>query len=101
MSCSPSWSAGGRVVVMGVLPEPAAEQVVVRERAEPARRERGQARWRGAAGDPGREGLAEGERGGEPRAVAAAGHPQTGPVRDRAGYEPAVGAHREQPAAVL
>ena len=51
----------GRVVVVGVLPEPAVEQNVVREPTEPARRELGQARWRGAAGDPGGEGLTDGK----------------------------------------
>jgi integrase len=48
-----------RVVVVGVLPQAAGDQLVVGQRAEPAGRQRRPARRRGTGGDPGGQRLAE------------------------------------------
>jgi superfamily I DNA/RNA helicase/RecB family exonuclease len=107
-SCCPVHPEGEQVtplprgiVVVRVLPGPLLDEVLVGDRAEPARCERGQAGGRVAIGDPVGEGLADRRGEGETRAVAATGDPQAGHVGDRSGDEEAVGGHREQAAAMV
>jgi len=89
------------IVVVRVLPDPAADQFLVPQRTEPPRRQRLHPARRRTADDPRRQRLADGQRGGEPRPVAPARHPQAAEPRHRPGHEPPVRAHREQPAPVL
>src|SRR5262249_1600723 len=74
---------------------------VLGQRAEPPRRQSLYPPGRGPAGDPQSQRLAERRRGGEPRSIAAAGHPQARHLTHGPHNETAVGAHCEQPAPVL
>jgi AAA domain len=91
----------GGIVVMRVLPDPAADQFLVSQRTEPPRRQRLHPARRLASSNPRGQRLADGQRRGEPGTVAPAGHPQAWQLQHGAGHEPAVRAHREQPAPVL